>query len=213
MRLPSAGKLLVIACGALAREIEWLRRANHWDKLTVKCLSAELHNTPDQIPDKLEALITAHQAAYEKIFVAFGDCGTGGAIDRLLARWEIERLPGAHCYAFYASEQRFNELASAEPGTFYLTDFLVRHFDRLVVRGLKLDRHPQLKQDLFGNYRRVVYLVQQEDQQLDFAARRAADYLGLAFESVKTGMGELGRQLEAQVLTLSPQRRQTHAAH
>ena len=163
--------------------------------------------------DKLEALITAHQAAYEKIFVAFGDCGTGGAIDRLLARWEIERLPGAHCYAFYASEQRFNELASAEPGTFYLTDFLVRHFDRLVVRGLKLDRHPQLKQDLFGNYRRVVYLVQQEDQQLDFAARRAADYLGLAFESVKTGMGELGRQLEAQVLTLSPQRRQTHAAH
>lgn len=213
MTLPGEGKLLVIACGALAREIEWLRQANDWNNLTVKCLSAELHNTPDQIPEKLEALIATQQGTYEKIFVAYGDCGTAGAIDRLLAQWGIERLPGAHCYAFYATEQRFNELASAEPGTFYLTDFLVRHFDRLVVRGLKLDRHPQLKNDLFGNYRRVVYLIQQEDEQLDLAARRAAGYLGLAFESITTGMGELGRQLETQVLTLTSQSSQTHAAH
>ena len=106
-----------------------------------------------------------------------------------MARWNLERLPGAHCYAFYATEARFNVLADAEPCTFYLTDFLVRHFDRLVVRGLKLDRHPQLLQEFLGHYRRVVYLAQQDDEQLQLAARRAADYLGLRFETLTTGMG------------------------
>ncbi len=213
MKRPGEGQLLVIACGALAREIEWLRQTHHWDSITVKCLNANLHNTPAKIPEQLEALIKKYVDQYEKIFVAFGDCGTGGAIDRLTERWEIERLPGAHCYAFYAGESRFDALAAAEPGTFYLTDFLVQHFDRLVVRGLKLDRYPQLMADLFGHYRRVVYLAQRSDGRFLQDAQRAADYLGLEFESIPTGMGELGRQLETQVLRLIPHSDGPHAAY
>ncbi|MDA7585287.1 DUF1638 domain-containing protein [Luminiphilus sp.] len=205
--------LLVIACGALAREIEWLKRNNAWDNVSVKCLDAELHNHPDKIPDKLEALIAENHDHFGQIFVAYGDCGTGGRIDKVLARWNIERLPGAHCYSFYATEARFNALAEAEPGTFYLTDFLVRHFDRLVIRGLKLDRHPQLLQDFFGHYRRVIYLAQQEDEQLQGAARRAANYLGLRFETLTTGMGDLGQHLERQVLHLQPDTGVHHAAY
>lgn len=205
--------LLVLACGALAREIEWLKRTNAWQNISVQCLDAELHNHPDRIPEKLEALIAENYAQFGQIFVAYGDCGTGGRIDKVLARWNIERLPGAHCYSFYATEARFHALAEAEPGTFYLTDFLVRHFDRLVIRGLKLDRHPQLLQDFFGHYQRVIYLAQQDNDQLQLAARRAADYLGLRLETLTTGMGELGQHLERQVLNLQSGSGAQHAAH
>lgn len=213
MTAPEPSSLLVIACGALAREIEWLKRTNAWRNLSVKCLDAELHNHPDKIPEKLETLIAESHDQFDQIFVAYGDCGTGGRIDKVLARWNLERLPGAHCYSFYATEARFNALADAEPGTFYLTDFLVRHFDRLVVRGLKLDRHPQLLPQFFGHYRRVVYLAQQDDEQLQLAARRAADYLGLRFETLTTGMGELGQHLERQVINLQHASGAHHAAH
>ena len=205
--------LLVIACGALAREIEWLKRSNAWHNMSVKCLDAELHNRPEKIPARLEALIAENHPHFDKVFVAYGDCGTSGGIDKVLDRWGIERLPGDHCYSFYATEARFNALFEEEPGTFYLTDFLARHFDRLVVRGLKLDRHPQLLQEFFGHYQRVVYLAQQDDEQLQLAARRAADYLGLRFETLKTGMGELGQHLEKQVLNFQRANGVHHAAH
>ena len=213
MTAPEPSSLLVIACGALAREIAWLKRENFWRNLSVKCLDAELHNHPDKIPGKLETLIAENHDQFDQIFVAYGDCGTGGRIDKVLARWNLERLPGAHCYAFYATEARFKALADAEPGTFYLTDFLVRHFDRLVVRCLRLDRHPQLLPQFFGHYQKVVYLAQQDDDQLQLAARRAATYLGLRFETLTTGMGELGQHLERQVLNLQRVSGAHHAAH
>ncbi|MDG0992188.1 MAG: DUF1638 domain-containing protein, partial [Luminiphilus sp.] len=118
MSIAESSSLLVIACGALAREIEWLRRNNDWHKVSVKCLDAELHNRPEKIPEKLDAVIAENYNQFDQIFVAYGDCGTGGSIDKVLARWNLERLPGAHCYAFYATEARFNALADAEPGTF-----------------------------------------------------------------------------------------------
>jgi hypothetical protein len=159
----------------------------------VTCLPAELHNRPDQIPEAVAGRIRARGGEYERVFVAYADCGTGGALDRALdAGFEgVERIPGAHCYEFYAGAATFAALAEEEPGTFYLTDFLARHFDRLVVRGLGLDLHPELMPQYFGNYRRLVYLAQAEDTDLVARARAAADRLGLAFELRRTGLGEL----------------------
>jgi len=186
---------LVIACGALAREITALRTVNAWDHLAVRCLPAELHNRPERIPAAVRAAIHEARGRFEHIFVAYGDCGTGGRLDSLLAQEGIERLPGAHCYAFFAGEDAFAALADAEPGTFYLTDFLARHFDRLVIRSLGLDRHPELRDMYFGNYRRLVYLSQTPDlparEPLRRMARQAASRLGLAFSEQATGYGEL----------------------
>jgi len=152
--------MLIIACGALAHEITALRRANRWDALDVRCLPAELHNRPERIPAAVRTLIRASRAQYRSIFVAYADCGTGGLLDKVLLEEGVERIPGAHCYEFFATAPVFAELAAAEPGTFYLTDFLLRHFDRLVMRGLGLDRHPELFSSYFGNYRKLVYLAQ-----------------------------------------------------
>ena len=126
------------------------------------------------------------------MFVAYADCGTGGALDKVLHRYGVERLPGAHCYAFYAGLAAFDAIAAEEPGTFYLTDFLARSFEALVIRGLGLDRHPELLASYFWGYRRVVYLSQREDPELLAMAERAAERLGLAFEHRPTGYGELG---------------------
>ena len=207
------GKLLVIACGALAKEIMWLRDINHWHSLELVCLDAELHNTPDAIPQRLHDLIAKHHPHYDQIFIGYGDCGTGGHIDKVLAHWNLERLPGAHCYAFYATESVFNNLADTEPGTFYLTDFLARHFDRLVIRGLKLDSHPQLRDTFFGHYTRVLYLAQRDNPALLSAAQRAADFLDLRFDTITTGMGALGTSLEHQVLKLQRRDEASCAAH
>lgn len=183
--------LLVIACGALAREIVALKRLNGWAALEVECLPPELHNRPEQIPAAVEAAIGAARARFARIFVAYADCGTGGRLDALLAREGVQRLPGAHCYEFYAGASAFAALAEEQPGTFYLTDFLVRHFERLVIEGLGLDRHPELREDYFRNYRRLVYLAQTRDPELAAAARAAAARLGLAYEERYTGFGEL----------------------
>jgi len=156
----SKAKLLVIACGALAHEIVWLQRLNNWNQIELQCLDAELHNRPKLIPQKLRDKIKENLGQYQSIFVAYADCGTGGEIDRVLEEENIERLPGAHCYSFYATEERFSELAEQELGTFYLTDFLVEHFDRIMIKGLKLDRHPELRDQYFANYTRVIYLSQ-----------------------------------------------------
>ncbi len=182
---------LVIACGALAHEIVALRRLNDWPHLDVQCLPAELHNRPEKIPAAVREKIQANRVRYTQIFVAYADCGTGGLLDAVLQQEGVERIPGAHCYEFFAGSQAFAELADAEPGSFYLTDFLLRHFDRLIIKGLGLDRHPELMPMYFGNYRRVVYLAQLEQPGLREAGQRAADRLGLAYEYRVTGYGEL----------------------
>ena len=207
------GATLIIACGALAREIDALKRANGWDQLQVQCLDAALHNRPKSIPAKVEALLEKHFHQYERVFVAYADCGTGGALDTVLARWGVSRLPGAHCYEVFATSPIFHALAAAEPGTFYLTDFLARHFDRLVIEDLKLDTHPVLQDMLFGHYQRVVYLAQTDDPNLRAKAQQAADRLGLSFEVLETGLTSLESALAPQVLQFNHDGEAHHAAH
>jgi hypothetical protein len=188
--------VLVIACGALAREVTALKRAGGWHHLDVTCLPPELHNRPDLITGAVMAAIDkARQDGYRHILVGYADCGTGGELDRALESTGIDRLPGAHCYEFFASSAVFNALHDAEPGTFYLTDFLVRHFDRLVLESLGLDRHPQLASEYFRNYTRVVYLRQTADSGLEERAARAAAALGLPLTVLDTGYGELSVSL------------------
>lgn len=195
-----AQPLLVIACGALARELGAIKRANGWRHLRIQCLDARLHNRPAAIPERLRQAIRRARGRHRRIFVAYADCGTCGGIDRVLAEeGGIERLPGAHCYQFFAGARRFEQLCEEEPGTFYLTDFLTRCFDRLVVEALQLDRHPALIQAFFGNYRRLVYLSQSQDAQLLAGARRAARFLGLDFQHVHVGCGALNARLETQL--------------
>jgi hypothetical protein len=191
--------LLIIACGALAHEISALRRANRWDDLTVRCLPAELHNRPERIPAAVRALIQESRDRFRSIFVAYADCGTGGRLDAVLAEEGVERIPGAHCYEFFATGPVFAELAEAEPGSFYLTDFLLRHFERLVIRGLGLDRHPELFSSYFGNYRKLVYLAQAPAADSEDAARAIATRMGLTFEYRRTGYGTLQTQLATAV--------------
>ena len=187
---------LVVACGALGREVNALKKANNWQHLRIRCLPAELHNRPEQIPARLEAVLADAQHQYEQIFVAYADCGTQGEIDRVLARFEsVERLPGPHCYATYAGQPQFETLSESEPGTLYLTDFLARHFRRFIVEPLKLDLHPELRAAFFGNYKRVVFLSQTHSPALVEKARDAADYLDLNFEQHHCGYGELETHL------------------
>jgi Protein of unknown function (DUF1638) len=193
--IPTPPSTLVIACGALAREITDLKRANNWQHMTVQCLPAEFHNYPDKIPEAVRAKIREMRADYDQVFVAYADCGTGGLLDRVLEEEGVARIPGAHCYQFYAGTPLFESLADAEPGTFYLTDFLARHFDRLIWKGLGIDRHPQLADEYFRNYKKLVYLAQVEDDDLLASARHAADKLGLEFEHRVTGYGDLERVL------------------
>ena len=189
--------VLVIACGALAREIAALRRANGCPHLDVQCLPADLHNHPRRIPGAVREKMRANRGRYASIFVAYGDCGTGGELDAVLAEERVERLPGAHCYEFFTGSESFAALAIEEPGTFYVTDFLLRHFDRLVIRGLGLDRHPELLAQYFGNYRRLLYLAQTDVPERLTVARAAADRLGIEFTHRVTGYGELARSLQA----------------
>ena len=174
-------EILVIACGAIARELVRIRGINNWDHIEFQCLPAELHNTPKKIPAAVRAKIESEGDRFEKVFVAYADCGTGGLLDKALEEYGIERIPGAHCYEFYAGSEAFHELAEEEPGSFYLTDFLVRHFERLVIKGLALDRQPQLMPAYFGNYKRVIYLAQTESEELQSMARKHAQFLGLEY--------------------------------
>lgn len=191
-------KPLVIGCGALAPELVALTRRSGLPEMDLSCLPATLHNRPEQIPAAVRARIRRARArGYDRIFVAYADCGTGGLLDRVLEAEGVDRLEGAHCYEVFAGREAFAALHDAEPGTFYLTDFLARNFDRLVVRGLGLDRHPELLPLYFGHYRRLVYLAQTEDPGLTATAHRGADRLGLAFERRFTGLGELAAPIAA----------------
>ena len=184
-------KTLLIACGALAREIKALIRANGWPHMDVACLPADLHNRPEKIPERVRTKIRAARGTYARVFVAYGDCGTGGLLDRMLEEEGVERVAGAHCYEFYAGGDAFAALAEEEPGTFFLTDYLARHFERLVIEGLGLDRHPELLPQYFGNYRRLVYLAQTKDAGLEAMAEAAAERLGLGYEHRFVGFGTL----------------------
>lgn len=184
---------LVIGCGALARELVELTRRAGLPAMDLTCLPASLHNRPERIPGAVQARIRRARAeGYDRIFVAYADCGTGGLLDRVLDAEGVARLEGAHCYEVYAGRAAFAELSEEEPGTFYLTDYLVRNFERLVVRGLGLDRHPELLPIYFGNYTRLVYLAQCDDPELTARATAAASRLDLAFERRLVGLGELG---------------------
>ena len=184
-------RTLLIACGALAREVVELIRVNGWSHMSVTCLPAIWHNTPDKIPEAVRAKIRAARDDYDRILVAYGDCGTGGLLDKVLEEEAVERIGGPHCYAFYSGVEGFLEAAEADPTCFYLTDYLVRHFERLIIQGLGLDRHPELLPDYFGNYTTLVYLAQAEDQALARQAEAAAKQLGLAYRYQLTGYGEL----------------------
>ena len=189
--------VLIIACGALAREILALKNANDLDHITLRCLPADLHNRPDRIAKAVGKAIAEARLAFDRIVVAYAECGTGGALDRLLEAEGIERLDGPHCYATYTGIDKFLAESERDIDAFYLTDFLVRHFDRLVFRALGLDQHPELRDDYFRHYSRLVYLAQSEDEGLIAKARDAARCLQLKFETRHTGYGELGRFVTA----------------
>jgi len=190
---------LLIACGALGREIAAVRRADGWRSLDVRCLPAQLHNRPERIAPAVRAEIRANRARYAQMFVVYADCGTGGALDAVLKEEGVERLAGAHCYEFLATPRIFAQLSEAEPGTFYLTDFLLRHFERLVTKTLGLDRHPELAAEYFRHYRKLVYLAQLETPGAIERARGIAARFGFEFEYRFTGYGELGTRLQALV--------------
>jgi hypothetical protein len=185
-------RTLVIACGALAREIRVVLAQLGADVVAaavdVEYLPASLHNRPELIPARVAATIDERGGDYERVAVAYADCGTGGLLDKVLDGRGIERLPGSHCYEFFAGELVFAALHDAEPGTFYLTDYLARHFEQLVYVGLGLDRHPQLRDAYFGNYTRLMLLSQSDDDALVTMGERAAQQLGLAFEHRHVGL-------------------------
>jgi Protein of unknown function (DUF1638) len=182
--------VLVIGCGALARELLDVVKANHLDNVRIECLPAILHNSPEKIaPAVRERLGRAH--GFDTVFVAYADCGTGGHLDTVIEEFGAERLDGAHCYQFFAGQQEFIEIQEAEIGTLYLTDYLARHFDRFIWKGLGLDRHPELLADYFGNYTTVMYLAQTDNDERTEQAREAADRLGLTFERRFVGYGEM----------------------
>jgi hypothetical protein len=194
--IPAAEKILVIACGALAREIGAITAANGLDHIEMTCLPAIWHNRPEKIEPAVRALIREKRGRYKKIAVAYAECGTQGQLDKLCAEEGVERIPGPHCYAFYSGTEDFLARGDADMDAFFLTDFIARQFDSFVIEPLGLDRHPELRDAYFGNYRRLVYLAQTEDAELEKKARRAAERLGLAFEKRVTGMGDLARFLK-----------------
>lgn len=186
----------LIACGALAREVLYLKKKHDWD-VEVLGVPALLHNTPEKLPTAILKRIQEARETFERVIVVYGDCGTGGMLDRMLAKEGVERVAGPHCYEMYANGT-YNRIMEEDPGTYFLTDYLVQSFDHLVLEGLGIDRHPELRDEYFANYHRVVYLAQRDDPALDERARWAADSLGLPLEIHRTGYG----LLEARLLEL-----------
>ena len=196
--------VLVIACGAIARELVRVRDANGWDHVQFQCLPANLHNSPKDIPGAVLEKIEAEKHRFDRIFVAYADCGTAGALDKALEGLDVERIPGAHCYEFFAGSDVFFGLAEEEAGSFYLTDFLVQHFERLVYQGLGLDSHPELAECYFANYRRIVYLAQTRNEKLKAQAAGYAERLGLDFVYVHRGDGPLEAVLKPSLENIGP---------
>lgn len=188
-------RTLLIACGALAHELVDVLKANKWSHVDVQCLPAEWHNTPDKIAPGVEKKIVENQAKFDQILCAYGDCGTGGHLDTVLQRYNVERLPGAHCYAFFTGQETFSTLAEEELGTFFLTDYLAWHFDRLILETLGINKHPELRDMYFGNYTRMLYLAQTENAERLAQAKAAAESINLPLEVHYTGLQPLQQAL------------------
>ena len=190
-------RVLVIGCGALVRELQEVATRNGGEHIEVECLPAIMHNRPEQIPEAVRRRVRAAKTtgAFRTILVGYMDCGTGGLLDRVCSEEGVERLGGPHCYEMYAGADAFAGLQDAEPGTFYVTDYLVRHFDRIIMKGLGISAHPELLEMYFGNYTRVVHLAQADDDGLARAAEQAAARLGLRCERIFTGIVGLERQI------------------
>ena len=195
--MKKSDSILVITCAAIAREVNEIKKLGQWPQMDLQAITADLHARPEKIPAAVAAKIDRARDQYDHIFVAYGDCGTSGELDRVLEEKAVKRLPGAHCYDFLAGRKNYEQMQEQEPGTFYLTDFLAQHFQRLVIEILGIDRHPELLEMYFGNYTRLVYLAQTESDELTELARAAADQLGLRFERKFTGMGEMVPELDA----------------
>jgi len=190
-------KVRVIACGAIAREVLAVCEANGLDHLELTCLAASLHLHPEKIPGEVERkIVEARNEGVENIFIAYADCGTGGLLDIVCEKHGVERLAGAHCYAFFTGSDAFDAAEDDNMRSFFLTDFLARQFESFIVKPLGLDRHPELRDMYFGNYEKLVYLVQEEDEALDRKAEEAAKMLGLVYERRVTGYGDLAEELQ-----------------
>lgn len=190
------GEVLLIGCGAIAREIVDLIERNRWTAFDVACLPAKWHNRPELIAPAVREKIREAKDRYRKIFVIYGDCGTGGILDKVLAEEGVERIDGPHCYAFYSGNDNFRRTMEDDVTAFYLTDYLARHFDKLIWEGLGLKQHPELLPLYFGNYTKVIYIAQTRDEELAKNAMAAAKKLGLAYEYRYTGFGELQSAME-----------------
>lgn len=190
-----AGRILAIACGALAHEVLALKSLNSWDHLDLQCLPANLHLWPDRIPVAVEQAVQKHRDAYDAVYVLYADCGTGGLLFEKCKELGVEMLQGPHCYSFFEGNALFAEKAEDEITAFYLTDFLVRQFDAFVWRPMGFDRHPELIPMMFGNYTKLVYQAQTDDAALDAKAADCAARLGLAYERRLTGYGDLETSL------------------
>jgi len=202
-RASPAPRVLILACGALAREIRDIARLHELEHVTLECLPASLHMTPNLIPEAVRRRLERAGGRYDRILLGYADCGTSGELVDICNEWSattpIEMMPGAHCYQFYAGGDTFLAMHDSDPTAFYLTDYLVKHFERLIIGGLGIGDHPELKETYFGNYTKIVYLAQTDDPALDEAARAAADRLGLGFVRRSTGYGEL----ESEVLRVA----------
>ena len=190
-RFDKSDKILVIACGALAKEITTLIRINNWTHLQLRYLPAKLHNDPHKITQNIRNNLIKAKNKFSQIFIGYADCGTGGQLDTLMEEFGLQRLPGAHCYEFLSSTQKFSKLIEEEPGSFFLTDFLVKSFEKLIWQGLKINSHPELLKIYFKNYRRLVYLAQTESKDLQYQAKQIAKRLGLNYLYLYTEYGVL----------------------
>lgn len=189
---PLSERVRVIACGAIAREVIAICRANQLKHIDLVCLPAIWHVFPEKIaPAMREAISEARRTGYTRIFIGYAECGTQGELDKICAEEGIERIGGPHCYSFFTGNETFASNTDTEFTAFYLTDLLARQFEAFVIEPLKLDEHPELKEMVFGNYTKIVYLAQTEDAELQKKAKWAADYLGLDYEYRFTGYGDL----------------------
>lgn len=184
-------RVLLLACGALAREVLALIDVNGWKHMDLQCLPANLHLFPDRIPDAVAEAVKKARDTYEHIFVVYADCGTGGLLKKRCDELGVSMIEGPHCYSFFEGNAEFSKHSDIEITTFYLTDFLARQFDAFVWKPMGLDKHPQLLEMYFGNYEKLVYLAQTNDETLDVAAQDAATQLGLKYERRYTGYGDL----------------------
>jgi hypothetical protein len=189
--MSEAPRVLILACGALAREIRDIARLHELSNVTLECLPAILHNRPTEIPNVVRERLNRARGDYDRILLGYADCGTAGELHDIAAQEGIEMLPGAHCYQFFAGEQVFDEMHGNDPTAFYLTDYLVKHFDRLIMENLGIEAHPELRDMYFGNYTKMIYLAQTNDPDLDKQAQACAVTLGLSFERVRTTYGDL----------------------